>query len=177
MHSASNAANRFVAALWFWLPPLFGITAYSAVTIFGFGAYAKWGPTYQFKMMLMLVATVTTVNALGFMAAVFLCPPVRRQHARRLYAFSVMVGFACYFASLLVMELTSSLGVRFDELRVLALILAAFMVSAAIGLLALRAALLLGLLQRSSISSVCSNCGYDLRASPGRRCPECGVRA
>lgn len=180
MHTRRDTANRLIAALWFWLPPVAFAVALSAFRIFVRKGEAYFGPMGTVLFVAMIAGALCTANALGFLAAAFLSPRIQRQHAIRLYAFSIAAGFACYYALFHPPRpLESLLQSAFrgqEELGYLAIILVAFVLSGVISFVCLRTTIALGLLRRMNPPTVCSKCGYDLRGSPGPTCPECGAR-
>ena len=166
MQPQRKTASPILAAFWFWLVPTLAVPAF--------------GPMDKFADTLFLIGVLSIANALGFLAAEFLCPRIQRQHAVRLFALSGAVGLTCYFAFPVVVRLVRPWGhLEFwdiGDVELPALALGAVLLSGLIGFVSLRVALALRFLLSSELSSICGKCGYDLRASPGPKCPECGAR-
>jgi hypothetical protein len=114
---------------------------------------------------------VACFSTFGFWIALILTPAVQRRDRRRLLVLAMLTGclstLAMFAASILVESYRDSAAAAYARPVQLSIPLL-------VSWIVLNAARAMRLLHRASDRSVCHNCGYDIRHSPGPACPECG---
>ena len=172
MRTSPEAASRLIAALYFWLLPLVGLSCYSVVGTFLSDSYQPQSG-YRIWVPLLVVGSASTANALAYFVGLLFGPRIDCRHRIRLYLLSALLGLACFVTILLWSPVMGALR-SLDEIFFFLLLLGPSLTSAFVAFVGLHASVALGLLRRHRDPETCSKCGYGLHGLPSSQCPECG---